>query len=61
MKLVKDFDLSIGERYLDPNGLHRSLLNLVINAIDVCALDPQEDKDWTVVIRTRKENNGMAY
>lgn len=59
VRLIKEFDLSLNECYLDPNGLHRCLLNLVTNAIDACILDPQEDKDWSVVIRTRKEDDGV--
>ena len=61
VKLVKDFDSSIGECYLDPNGLHRCLLNLVTNGIDACILDPQEDKDWSVVMRTRDEEDGIRF
>ncbi len=61
VKLVKEFDLSINECYLDPNGLHRCLLNLVTNAIDACILDPQQDKAWSVVIRTRKEKDGIRF
>jgi PAS domain S-box-containing protein len=59
VKLIKDFDLSMNQCYLDPSGLHRSLLNLVTNAIDACIHDPHEDKDWSVVIRTRKEDDGV--
>jgi signal transduction histidine kinase len=59
VKLVKEFDLSINECYLDPNGLHRCLLNLVSNAIDACILDPQQDRAWSVEIRTRKEKDGI--
>jgi PAS domain S-box-containing protein len=59
VKLIKDFDLSINQCYLDPSGLHRCLLNLVTNAIDACIHDPQEGKDWSVVIRTTKEGDGV--
>jgi two-component system NtrC family sensor kinase len=59
VKLVKELDLSIDECYLDPNGLHRCLLNLVSNAIDACILDPQQDRAWSVEIRTRKEKDGI--
>ncbi|MEE9565924.1 MAG: response regulator [Desulfobacteria bacterium] len=61
VKIVKDFDSSIGECYLDPNGPHRCLLNLVTNAIDACILDPQEDKDWSVVMRTRNEEDNIRF
>jgi two-component system NtrC family sensor kinase len=61
VKIVEDLDLSIGECYLDPNELQRCLLNLVTNAIDACILDSQEDKDWSVVIRTREEEDGIRF
>ncbi len=59
VKLVMDFDLSLNQCHLDPSGLHRCLLNLVTNAIDACIEDPQEGKDWSVVIRTEKEGDGI--
>ncbi|MGD9023000.1 MAG: response regulator [Deltaproteobacteria bacterium] len=61
VKLTTDLDQSIDECYLDPNGLHRSLLNLVGNAIDACLLDPDEDKDWSVLIRSQKEDGGVRF
>jgi len=61
VKIVKDFDSSIGECYLDPNGAHRCLLNLVTNAIDACIFDPQEDKDWSVVMRTLNEEDNIRF
>lgn len=61
VKLSKDFDLSIGECYLDPTGIHRCLLNLVTNAIDACTLEPDEGKDFSVIIRTRKEGDGIMF
>lgn len=61
IKLVKDFEPSINECLLDPNGIHRCLLNLVSNAIDSCTLDPQEDKTWSIVIKTREEDDGIRF
>ena len=61
VKLSKDFDLSIDECYLDPTGLHRCLLNLVTNAIDACTQEPDEGKDFCVIIRTRKEGDGIRF
>ncbi len=61
VRLSTDLDLSIVECYIDGNGLHRSLLNLVTNAIDACILDPDEDKDWSVLIRSQKENGGLRF
>ena len=61
IKLVKDFDPSVNECFLDANGIHRSLLNVVSNAMDSCILDPEEDKTWSIVIRTRREENGVRF
>ena len=61
VELSTDFDLSIDECHLDPDGLHRCLLNLVNNALDACILDPSEDKDWTVLMRSRKEDGGVKF
>ena len=61
IKLVKDFDLSISKLYLDPEGLHRCLLNLVTNAMDACTLAPKKKKDWSIAIKTRKEDSGVRF
>ena len=61
VKLIKDFDLSINACYLDPDGLHRCLLNLVTNAIDACRFDPNKEKDWSVVMKTRKKESGIRF
>ena len=61
VKLSKDFDLSVEECYLDPTGVHRCLLNLVTNAIDACTQEPDEGKDFSVIIRTRKEGDGIRF
>lgn len=57
--LTKDLDPSIEMFHLDPTGLHRCLLNLVTNAIDACVLDPDEHKTWSIVMKSRKENDGL--
>jgi len=61
VKLVKDFDASIHECFLDPGGPHRCLLNLVSNAIDACVYDPQEDKVFSVIMRTREEMDYIQF
>jgi PAS domain S-box-containing protein len=62
VKLFKDLDPSINKCYLDPRGIHRSLLNLVSNAIDACTLEPnEEDRDFSIIIRTRKEDDGIKF
>lgn len=59
--LVKDFDPSIDICFLDPAGLHRCLLNLVTNAIDACVFDDSKEKDWSVIIKTRTEEQGIRF
>lgn len=57
--LTHDFDPSLPECPLDCEGLHRSLLNLVTNAIDACAYDSNKNKDLSVIIKTLKEKDGL--
>jgi two-component system NtrC family sensor kinase len=59
--LVKDFDTSIEVCFFDPAGIHRCLLNLVTNAIDACVFDENKEKDWSVVIKTRTEEQGIRF
>jgi PAS domain S-box-containing protein len=61
VKLIKDLDPSIDQCYMDPTGVHRCLLNLVTNAIDACALDSDDDKDFAIIIRTRQEDEGVRF
>ena len=61
VKLSTDFDPSIDECYLDPVGVHRSLLNLVTNAIDACTEKSDDKGDLSVIIRTRKEDGGIRF
>ncbi|MDY6837069.1 MAG: response regulator [Thermodesulfobacteriota bacterium] len=61
VKLFKDLDPSISHCYMDPTGVHRCLLNLVTNAIDACTLESDEDKDFSIIIRTRKEDEGVRF
>ncbi|MGD9364252.1 MAG: PAS domain S-box protein [Desulfobacteraceae bacterium] len=53
-KVALETDLSpeIGEVLLDERSLHRSLLNLVGNAIDACRDDPTPDKTHRVKVST---------
>jgi signal transduction histidine kinase len=61
IKLVKDFDPSIDMCFLDPAGLHRCLLNLVTNAIDACVFDSNKEKNWSVVMKTQEEEDGIRF
>ena len=48
----------IGEVLLDERSLHRSLLNLVGNAVDACRDDPSLGKTHRVTVHTSVDNNG---
>ncbi len=70
IEIERDLDPRIGEVYIDPKALHRSLLNLVVNAIDACVFDPATDKQRKVkvtsvmeedhIIRFEVSDNGMG-
>jgi PAS domain S-box-containing protein len=62
IKLVKDFDPSIGEVCMDPHTIHEVLLNLMTNAIDACLFDEDTDKGWRIRIKTiREKNNWIRF
>jgi signal transduction histidine kinase len=58
VEIARDFDPNIGEASLDPNGIHRCLLNLVSNAIDACISDKDESKKHVVRVTTKRESDG---
>jgi two-component system NtrC family sensor kinase len=70
IEIERDLDPRIGEVYIDPKALHRSLLNLVSNAIDACIYDSTSKKQWGVkvtsaieedhIIRLEVTDNGMG-
>jgi signal transduction histidine kinase len=45
-------DPNLKEAYLDPEGMHRVLLNLVTNAVEACTGDPDPSKSFQVVLKT---------
>ena len=57
IKIKTILDLTINKVFMDPTTIHRSLLNLISNAIDACLDDKDTDKDWFVSIETSNENN----
>ena len=59
IEIIRDFDSSIGEVSLDPDTVHRTLLNLVSNAIDACISDVDINKKWQVRVKTVLDDNGM--
>jgi signal transduction histidine kinase len=53
-------DDNLKEAYTDRNGIHRVLLNLLSNAIDACIFDPDTNKSWQVVLRTKLEEDAPS-
>ncbi|MBN2254816.1 MAG: response regulator [Deltaproteobacteria bacterium] len=52
IRLIRAFDPAIGELCMDPDAIHRCLLNFVSNAIDACLFDLELDKKWQVCVKT---------
>jgi signal transduction histidine kinase len=48
-------DPSLKTAYLDPDGIHKVLSNLLANAVDACVYDTDAHKAWEVTIRTKLE------
>ncbi len=61
VEIIRDFDSSIGKVYLDPEGIHRILLNLVSNAIDACVFNTDERKKWWVKVRTALNGDTITF
>ncbi len=59
IRLVRKPDPHIGEAFMDPRAIHRSLLNLVSNAIDACIFDSTAKKRWAVTVETAMEKDHM--
>jgi PAS domain S-box-containing protein len=70
IRIERDLDPQLGEVHMDPKAIHRSLLNLVSNAIDACIFDPTPKKQLRVrvvteikgdhTIRFEVADNGMG-
>jgi PAS domain S-box-containing protein len=58
VEINKQLDPNIGEVVLDPRSLHRSLMNLVSNAIDACRDDDAPGKDHVVTVTSAMEGDG---
>jgi len=59
IEIVRKPDPGIGEAFMDPRVIHRSLLNLVSNAIDACIFDSATIKRWVVTVETSMEKDHM--
>ncbi len=52
IRLERDLDPRLGEVHMDPRAIHRTLLNLVSNAVDACIFDPSAEKQWRIKVAT---------
>ena len=56
--LVENFSDKMQQVVMDPRTVHRSLMNLVTNAIDACIFDSNLDKEHRVTVTTAVEADG---
>ncbi len=49
--IVKETDAAVGEVMVDPRTIHRSLLNLINNAMDACMEDEDTSKKFEIGIK----------
>jgi len=59
IEIIKDFDSSIHEVLMDPRSIHRSLLNLLSNAIDACTSDEYSGIKWQIHVKTALEKGNI--
>ena len=59
IKVKRDFDPSVKEVSMDPDMVHRTLLNLVSNAVDACIFDLDEKKRHKVRVGARLEDDNV--
>ncbi len=58
--IITKCDPELGQMWLDPRTIHRSLLNLVNNAMDACLQEEDPDRRFKVEIRTGKTEQGAV-
>jgi signal transduction histidine kinase len=61
INLSAQFDKDIGPCHFDPDLIHRSLLNLVTNALDACIDDAAKKEKKVMVRATKKSGWGIEY
>ena len=49
VELIVELDQRIGPAWLDPDGFHNMLTNLLSNAVDACTFDTTKDRHWVSV------------
>jgi signal transduction histidine kinase len=57
VKLTTVLDPNLKEAYLDRDGMHNVLLNLISNAVDACIYDTAMSKAWEVTVKTKLETD----
>jgi two-component system NtrC family sensor kinase len=55
--IERHLDPGMGQAYVDPKAIHRSLLNLVSNALDACIFDSTAKKPWKVKVSSAVEKD----
>ncbi|WP_022668925.1 ATP-binding response regulator [Desulfospira joergensenii] len=61
VRVLKELDPVLGEVIADPRTIHRSLLNLVSNAVDACEEDEDRTKDFKILIKTYTEKGWLCF
>jgi len=59
IKIVRDFGPRVKAVSMDPDMVHRTLLNLVSNAVDACIFDLDDTKQHEVSVKTRLEKGNI--
>jgi len=57
--VIRDFGPRVKEVSMDPDMVHRTLLNLVSNAVDACIFDLDDTKQHEVRVKTRLEKGNI--
>jgi signal transduction histidine kinase len=60
IKLGKILDPNLTDAYIDPEGIHNVVLNLISNAIDACIDDTDTSKAWEVTVKTQLERDAKS-
>lgn len=60
IKLIKDLDPDLPEVYVERDGIHRMLINLISNAVDACIYDKDTTKGWEVIVKTKLERDAES-
>lgn len=60
IRIVRDFGPRVKEVSMDPDMVHRTLLNLVSNAVDACIFDLDTTKQHEVEVKTRLEKGKIV-